>query len=255
MRCFALTPCANGHSNFYIDLKPYEKRVYSQNGEEGVLEKIFELIETTSRYYVEFGEPFGDHCNTRIFRERGWNGLLMGLNEENLNINLRKEWITAENVNDLFKHYDVPIEFDLLSVDVDYNDFYIWHKICDVYRPRVVIIEYNATHLPSEDKVVEYDPNGYWDGTNYFGASILAFYKLGRKAGYSLIYAEEMGVNLFFIRDDVVKERSLHFKNMNCVDLIYKPPQYGSGPNRGHAEDLMGRAYISAEVILSSISR
>jgi hypothetical protein len=247
---FGLTP--NDNSKPEVDLEKYEKRVYSQNGEDGVLEKIFGIVGTTSRYYVEFGVENGNECNTRFLRQfYGWKGLMMDLSYQNHNINLNKEKITAENIVELFQKYQVPTEFDLLSIDIDLNDFHVWNTICQFYRPRVVVIEYNGCLSPHEDKVVIYYPNNHWDGTNYYGASILAFYKLGRKYGYSLVYAENRGANIFFVRDDVLESCGSLFKNTNNVEKLFKPLRNaGPGPNGGHTLDPHNRAYLKAENLL-----
>lgn len=238
-----------------IDLSYSEKRVFSQNGEDGVTMAIFDLVGVLSSTYVEFGTESGIQCNTRVLREQGWTGLLMDGWWEDAGINLKREIITAENIVPLFQKYGVEKEFDLLSIDIDFNDFYVWKEICKEYSPRVVIIEYNASHLPNEDKVIVYDPNGWWDQTNYYGASILSLFRLGRTYGYSLVYAESIGVNLFFIRDDIVaslENEGVTFKNINDVDAIYRYPRYGVGPNGGHKPDLKLRPFASAEDILLS---
>jgi len=85
---------------------------------------------------------------------------------------------------------------------------------------------------------------------NYFGASILAFYNLGKKYNYSLVYANEKGVNLFFINNDVLTESFFTIKNINDVEKIYKTPKYGKGPNGGHMPDILNREYISSVEIL-----
>lgn len=236
-----------------IDLSKHEGKRYSQNGEDGVIRKIFQFIGADSYYYVEFGTQNGDESNTRLLRAQGWHGLLMDGSYENSKINLHKEFITKENINSLFKKYDVPYELDLLSIDIDYNDFYVWHAIENVYKPRLVIIEYNSTHFPNEDKVVAYAPNAMWDGTNYFGASILALYNLGKLKGYSLVYADAKGVNLFFIRNDLLENLQASgwvFKNTNDVNAIYRRPRYGQGPNGGHRQDPHGRKYLTSKEIL-----
>lgn len=238
-----------------INLSTSEKQIYSQNGEDGITMAIFDVIGVLSSSYVEFGTESGIQCNTRFLREQGWSGLLMDGWWENAEINLKREFITAENIVPLFQKYGVEKEFDLLSVDIDFNDFYVWKEICKVYHPRVVIIEYNATHLPNEDKVIFYDPNGGWDRSNYYGASILSLFRLGRAYGYSLVYAESVGVNLFFIRDDIIaslEEKGITFKNINDVEAIYRRPRYGWGPNGGHGPDLKLRPFASAEDILRS---
>lgn len=233
-----------------IDLALFERRVFSQNGEDGVIEKIFETIGTTNHYYVEFGTENATQCNTRKLREEGWCGLLMDGSYSDPRINLYQEYITAENINSLFANYEVPEDFDLLSIDIDFNDFYVWHAISEIYQPRVVVIEYNATHFPHEDKVIVYDAQGGWDGSNYFGASIRAMQNLGRSKGYSLVYAENQGVNLFFIRDDVLNAFPDVFLHVNDVYKLYKAPRYGQGPRGGHPSDPHKRPYVSSKDIL-----
>lgn len=206
-----------------IDLYLYEKRLISQNGEDGIIEKIFNIIGATSKYYVEFGAGDGHFCsNTKYLREKyKWSGLLLeGSGVDIPEINLHKEFITAENICDLFAKYNVPSEFDLISIDIDRNDFYVWKALSAHYQPRVVIIESNFCLNYDEDKVVKYDP--YGSGCDdYSGASVLALYKLGRHLGYSLVYQESNGVNLFFIKDDILKNTSVTFKNINNVQKLY----------------------------------
>ncbi|MDT9225498.1 MAG: tetratricopeptide repeat protein [Limnospira sp. PMC 1279.21] len=247
---FKACPSVNNHE---INLYQHEKKIYSQNEEDGVIEKIFEVIKTTNKYYVEFGVENGNECNTRNLRENyGWTGLLMDGGWENKEIGLYKEFITAENINHLFKKYDVPQEFDLLCIDIDYNDFYVWKSLDEIYQPRVVIIQYNASHLPMEDKVVKYEPNAVWDGTNYCGASIRALYNLGKHKGYSLIYAEKKGVNLFFVKSSILSTIEYSFKNTNNIFLLYNYPQYGSDIRGGHRQDGKNREYVSSVEILST---
>ncbi len=230
-----------------IDLSRYEQSIYSQNGEDGVLAKIFMLLNQSSGFCVEFGADDGVRgSNTYLFRLGGWDCLLLDRLSENPHYNLYKAFITAENINELFYEYQVPYNLDLLSIDIDYNDFYVWQAIDEKYRPSVVVIEYNATHLPHEDKVVKYRPFFCSDGSNYFGASILAMYQLGRSKGYSLVYAEKTGTNLFFVRDDFLKEKNLEFTNMNNVEKLYRHPKYGNGPNGGHRQDPRNREYLSS---------
>ncbi|HCU00074.1 TPA: hypothetical protein DIC20_00025 [Candidatus Dependentiae bacterium] len=216
-----------------IDLRNYEIRRISQNGEDGVLEKIFQLIGTTNKYYVEFGAGDGNAgSNVKWLREKyEWRGLLLdGACYSSLNtltdssdINLHKEFVTAENICELFEKYGVPQEFDLISIDIDGNDFYVWRALNKKYKPRVVVIEYNPNFNFIEDKVTKYNPEANWDYSAYFGASILALFKLGRTLGYSLIYAESTGNNLFFVHDDILKKSKVKFKDMNNIAKIYKP--------------------------------
>jgi hypothetical protein len=233
-----------------IDLSLYEKTLYSQNGEDGVLAKIFQVIEPHSKFCVEFGGFDGvTGSNTYLLRLQGWQCVQFDRAYEIPKYNLHKEFITAETINQIFEKHSVPHDLDLLSIDIDYNDFYIWQAIDPKYRPAVVVIEYNATHLPDEDKVVKYRPYYVGDDTNYYGASILSLYRLGRSKGYSLVYAEANGVNLFFVRDDLLNDQ-VQFKNLNQVEKIYRYPTYGKGPNGGHPADYKHRDYLSSEMLL-----
>ena len=96
--------------------------LWSQNGEDGILLWIFselnmlEVRESIPRYFVEFGVEDGYECNTRILREKfHWNGLLMDGSNENITFNLKKEFITAEGINQLFDKHHVPVNLDFLS--------------------------------------------------------------------------------------------------------------------------------------------
>ena len=231
------------NNDINIDLSKYEKKIYSQNGEDGITIKLIETIYTNpnNKYYVEFGVESGSECNTRILREKyNWDGLLMDGSNENNSINLRKEFITRENIIYLFKKYKVPKYINLLCIDLDFNDHYILKKILPEYRTDIIICEYNSSHKPQENKVVKYDANYMWDGTNYFGASLLAFQKLLNKYNYSLVYCDKMGVNCFFIHNDIIRMYNLKFKNINNCKLLYNPP-YGGG----HIQDPKNRTYVS----------
>lgn len=234
-----------------IDLNNYELSVYSQNGEDGIIAKIFDAIKPTSRFCVEFGAYDGvTGSNTYLLRLQEWQTLLLDRMNEVREHDLFKEYITAENITSLFDKYQVPYDLDFLSIDIDYNDFYVWKALDEKYQPAVVMIEYNATHLPHEDKVVKYQPYFSGGNTNYYGASILAMYNLGRSKGYSLVYAENNGVNLFFVRDDILKQKNIRFKNVNIVERIYRKPKYGTGPNGGHAADPKQRKYLTSVELL-----
>ena len=233
------------------DLKKYEKKIYSQNGEDGItLEIIKRLYKNNKKqkYYVEFGTQDGSECNTRILRDKkDWNGLLMDGTYENKSINLYKEFITKENIVSLFNKYNVPNHFELLSIDIDFNDFYVLNEIVKNYTIDTIICEYNAYFKPNEDNIVIYKPKGRWNGSNYFGASLLAFKNLLNKYNYSLIYTENMGVNAFFIHNNLIKNK---FINVNNIDKLYNTPKYGKGPRGGHPKDKKNRKYINSELIL-----
>lgn len=116
-----------------VDLQMYEQKIYSQNGEDGVLIKLLELFYNDNikedKFFVEFGVQNGVECNTRILREKyNWKGLQMDGGFENKQINLQREYITKDNILFLFEKYNVPLHINCLSVDIDSNDFYCLKK-------------------------------------------------------------------------------------------------------------------------------
>jgi len=194
-----------------VDFDSAVRSEFSQFGEDGVVEKIFEIIEPTRKYVVEFGAYDGVHnSNSRnLIVNHGWGGLQMeghpdraaklaALYADNPKVVGRRAWIWPGNVEVLFEDHDVPKDFDLLVIDIDSNDYYVW-KAIHSYRPKVVMIEYNPWFPPTQKAVVAFHPMNYWDGTNYNGASILTLYELAKSKGYELVYVMRDGANLFFV--------------------------------------------------------
>jgi len=217
-----------------FNINYFEKKIFSQNGEDGIIEYIFSKIGTYNKFFVEFGVKDGTQCNTRyLLEKKSWKGLMMD-NNPNQSLQIKQEFVTAENINDLFEKYQVPSKFDLLSIDIDYNDYWVWRSI-QKFDPRCVVIEYNSSIPPSESRVVEYDPQGKWNKTNYFGASLLALTNLGKEKGYDLVGCDSEGINAFFIKKDIVKGLV-----KRTYDQMYKPPRFGhiiNGTYIGHPLD------------------
>lgn len=184
-------------------LRSHERQVYSQGGEDGVIARIFQCIGTRNRYFVEFGAWDGQHwSNTANLRiHEGWNGLLIDRDGARRNEALVKPHsITCENVNEVFAQYGVPHDLDLLSMDIDGNEYWVWQAL--TYRPRVVVIEYNMGFANDVAKTIAYRPDHEWDDSGYHGASLAALRKLGRSKGYSLIYTDSWVPNAFFVADE-----------------------------------------------------
>ena len=203
------------------DLERFERRVFSQCGEDGVLEAIFAQIGVTNRFYVEFGCGDGEQCNTALLRRSGWNGLLMdGMADAAAeDAVIHREWISAENINGLFAKHGVPDEFDLLSVDLDGNDYWVLEELR--HRPRVIVAEYNANLPVDEWLTIPYDAEHAWDGSDFYGASLPALTGLLREKGYRLVYCNQAGVNAFFVAMELVGD-------LPDPDLrvLYRPPNY-----------------------------
>jgi len=127
-----------------INLRAAENRVTSQQGEDGVIQAILQEIGETNRVAVEFGALDAETDNTLLLKKLAWQ--VYQINGEQFTPSIHKAWMTAENCNEVFAELGVPEEFDVLSIDVDFNDYYIWEAL--TYRPRLLVIEHNASVPP-----------------------------------------------------------------------------------------------------------
>lgn len=199
------------------NLRAYEARHYSQHDEDGVIARLFELVGTTNRYFVEFGVEDGLECNSRRLRQRGWSGIMMDRDHDNPELALYRETVTAENVNRLFAKYGVPRSFDLLSIDIDGNDYWVWKAITQAFEPQVVVVEFNAA-IPVEVSVaMPYEPEFRWRGEAGIGQSLRAVQKLGRERGYCLVYANPPAA---FLVLRPLLPRSFHEPSVNEALLL-----------------------------------
>jgi len=198
-------------------LTPWELRAFSQNGEDGALAEILRRIGAPERYFVEFGVESGREGNCVLLADViGWSGLFMEADEKQF-CELERKYqpvsrvetvnatVTPANVQQLFERAGVPREPDVLAIDVDGGDYWIWEAITD-YRPRVVIIEYNSALDPST-RLVQPREHGTWDGSDFYGASLGAIRSLGDSKGYQLVHTELSGVNAFLVRKDLAEGR------------------------------------------------
>ena len=177
-------------------------------------------MDPTHKYCVELGAMNGVIGSTTkwLADECGWNQLRIEGDPRwnNTNQDIKIEWITAENINELLDTYDVPTNFDFLSLDIDGVDYWIWKSLLEsnTYLPKVVMLEYNPHFEINEFKTIKYDANYKKTGTNYYGASISAYKKLGEDNGYKLAHIihchnvkdEKMGRNAFFIKSEYLPE-------------------------------------------------
>ena len=131
--------------SFYDSIVKSEKKVFSQQGEDGVLQRLTEVINVKRNgFYVEFGTQTGVEINTRLLREQfNWTGLLMDGSNQNPAINLFKETILFSNILDLFEKHEIQDNIDIFSEDTDYADYWIVKRILTKYHPKIVVHEVN----------------------------------------------------------------------------------------------------------------
>lgn len=218
-------------------LNKFERQHYSQNGEDGIIEEIFRRIGTTNKYFVEFGASSdGLENNTASLLYNGWQGFWLEPSEKNVarikdkyiemvkqkKLHVEAAFVTAENVEELFLSAEVPAEFDFLSIDIDGNDYWVW-KAIEAYRPRALVIEYNAVHGAVQKWVMTYNAGYVWDGSDYYGASLKSLELLAKEKGYALVGCDFTGLNAFFVRKDLV---GTLFQDPFTSENHFEPPRY-----------------------------
>lgn len=210
-------------------------RCYSQNEEDGILLFLFSLVGTTNKRCVEIGAGDGVECNTaNLVINHGWTALLVDGDPANVARGTAfyarcpdtwvfpprfvHSWVTAETVDRLIASHGFAGEIDLLSIDIDGNDYWVW-KAIESARPRVVVIECHNIWPADRAVTVPYRPD--FDKLavhpDYSGASLAALVKLGRSKGYRLVGANRYGFNAFFVRDGLAEELLPEVSAESCL--------------------------------------
>ncbi|MBC7554631.1 MAG: hypothetical protein H7257_11700 [Taibaiella sp.] len=198
-------------------------KVFSQFEEDGKLLYIFSVIGMDNKTFVEIGSDDGlnSNCANLVFNF-GWRGLFIDGNPAGVQRGERFyakyptpfhyppkftcAKVNAENINQLLQAKGMTGEISLLSIDIDGNDYWVWNALT-VADPKVVIIE-THNEFGLENIVVPYDPNYFYPGKHplYHGASPIAMVNLGRKKGYRLVGANELGFNFIFVKNGIADE-------------------------------------------------
>lgn len=199
-------------------LREVEFRVFSQWGDDGIIQWLVHRLDIPHRWFVEFGVQDYRESNTRfLLQNDDWSGLVMDGDPDQVARIIASEWswrhdlraiaafVDAANINDLLRGAGVPRELGVLHIDIDGNDYWVW-KAIDAVDPIVAIIEYNAVFGGERAIVVPYDPafqrtrahfsNLYW------GASLPALCRLASDRGYAFIGCNGAGNNAYFVKRD-----------------------------------------------------
>ena len=228
-------------------LEHYEFKVYSQNGEDGIITEIFDRIEATNKSFVELGVETGEECNTVFLLSQGWNGLWIEGNDKSCakinktfnhyikdkKLHVKNAFITRENIDDLIKEHYTG-EIDLLSIDIDLHTYDAWEAI-ECIMPRIVVAEYNGKFPPHINWHVPYEADKVWDTTDYYGMTLLAASELGKRKGYVLVGTETNGINCFFVREDIFSKVKDKFDYPMNVKDLWNPARHLTGiSSTGH---------------------
>ena len=188
-------------------LSDLKSNTFSQIGEDGIIEKILEIISEKNKYCVEFGAWDGKYLsNTRnLIVNKGFSAILIEgskakfeeleknylQNQKVVTLNKFVGFGPDDNLDEILGDTPTPVDFDFLSIDIDGNDYHVW-KAMKRYRPKIVVVEFNPT-IPTEVEFVQKA-----DHAVNQGSSLLAMTKLAKEKGYELVAV--LPFNAFFVR-------------------------------------------------------
>jgi hypothetical protein len=200
-------------------LQDYEFQVFSQWGEDGILQYLVREVPIVNRTFIEFGVEDFTESNCRfLMMKDNWRGLVLDSSERNIaairdshyfwkyDLQAVRAFVTADNIDALLGAAGFDPDLGVLSVDIDGMDFWVLQAVQCV-RPRILITEYNALFGPERIVTVPYEADfdrlrRHFSGL-YYGASLGAMTALAISRGYDLVGTNSNGTNAFFVRSDV----------------------------------------------------
>jgi hypothetical protein len=202
------------------NLRDYEYKVFSQWGEDGIIQRLISVIGIANKTFIEFGvEDFSESNCRYLLMKDNWSGFVIDGSAQNIaklknyyyywryGLTAISSFITRENINQLLAQSGFGKELGILSIDIDGNDYWIWEAI-DGFSPAVMIVEYNSRFGSQRKVTIPYDPafsrtTAHYSNL-YYGASLAALCLLGKKKGYSFVGSNSAGNNAFFVRSDLM---------------------------------------------------
>ena len=233
-----------------------EFKVFSQSGEDGILQYLVResKISPDEKIFVEFGVEDYSEANTKFLLVNNfWRGLIIDGSKRNINKVKKSDlywktdlkaidaWVDRERINQLIGDSGFSGKIGILSIDIDGNDYWVWESI-RIVDPVIVVVEWNSVFGPKHSISVPYDSDfsrlrAHYSGL-YWGASIKAFEILGRKKGYKLVGSNQLGNNLFFVK----QSRLGRLLSVNAKDAYVVSHFRDSRNEKGKLNYLSGEA-------------
>jgi hypothetical protein len=204
------------YSNIFYNT--YCKNIYSQNGEDGIIEELLKRLDISNGWVCEFGAWDGIFLsNTFCLVEKGFNAVfiegdkekykdLLNTVEKNKNIIPLNAYVdhndTNNSLDNLLSTTNIPIDFDVLSIDIDSYDYQVW-KSLQIYKPKIVIIEINSSIDTNDNLHIH-------NGEKYDSTGFRPTFNLGIEKDYKFILHTG---NMFFIRNDLFNKLNIHYEN------------------------------------------
>lgn len=226
------------------NLNKAEFKVFSQWGDDGIIQFLVDYLQPENNIFIEFGVEDYEEANSRFLMINNcWKGLVMDSSQEHINHikNSNVYWkyqleaipafVNRNNINNLLQSYLKGSYADLMIIDIDGNDYWIWDAI-DVTNPTIVIVEYNSLFGCDRAITIPYSDNFLRTKSHYsnlyYGASLPALFHLAKQKGYQLIACNSNGNNAYFVRADKMKKlkalepsqafRAASFRESRTVD-------------------------------------
>lgn len=218
-------------------LEHWGRKIYSQSDEDGILGEILKRIGAgpDAGIAIEFGVENGLQSNTYWLLRQGYTAVWLECNDRHVKwirrffadyldsgrLQLAHELVARDTIDTRLATLSGGRPVSVLSIDVDGNDYWLWERV-EAIRPAVVVVEYNATCPPPLAVVQVHDDEGPKKvKTDYWGASLSALHKLARRKGYQLVGCGVVGVNAFFLRDDLATQE--RFPYPWTPEALYHP--------------------------------
>jgi hypothetical protein len=222
-------------SKHSTNLQDYEFKVFSQWGEDGILQRLIGCIDIKNKTFIEFGVEDFHESNCRfLLMNNNWSGFVIDGSRSNIErlrnsyfywkypIESSVSFITKRNINDVLSASKFDHDLGILSIDIDGVDYFILEAITD-YRPRILIVEYNAVFGKERKITVPYADNFLRTTSHYsnlyFGASLAALTRLANNKGYTLVGTTSAGVNAFFVRNDLMNASVLAYDAQSAFTM------------------------------------
>jgi len=222
----------------YKDISESEFKVFSQFGEDGIIQYLLRHVPIENKTFIEFGveDFFESNCRFLMMKEN-WQGFVIDGSERNISrlkesyfywmydLQARQTFVTRENINSILRESGFDSDLGILSMDLDGVDYFVWESI-DYFKPRILIMEYNANFGPVRKVTIPYRPDFQRTRAHssnlFWGASLAALESLCRNKGYGLVGVNSSGNNAFFVREDLIREP---LKQLDSTEA-YKPSLY-----------------------------
>ena len=203
-----------------LNIQDYEFKVFSQWGDDGIIQFLIRIIDIPFKTFVEFGVQDYSESNTRfLLMNNNWDGYIMDGSKDYIdhvkkqeyywrfNLTAKTAFITAENINQLLRGTSFQKEIGIYHIDIDGNDYWIWKHTTEI-NPVIVIVEYQSVFGCSKAITTPYQSDFVRSTAHYsnlyYGASILALCDLAEEKGYYFVGCNSAGNNAYFVRKDKI---------------------------------------------------